>query len=541
MATKIVTKNSSTAGAAPTATDLVQGELAVNVADGRLYTEDNAAAIVELGVNPATEITANAGIALPDSQKATFGDGGDLELFYNGTHSVFKDGSAGNIYIQDDNNIVLGSIGGENYLVATKDAAVTLYYDAAAKLATTSTGIDVTGTATMDGLEAGTATFEGSAVNINLLETNTIDVNTRFRLNGGEFIVQTLNDAQSAVTSRLAVDNATGDISFYEDTGTTAKFVWDASAESLGIGTASPASVLDVRGARSDLLRLYSTAAGGDAEIEFLTLNNASSVGKLSKITATQVGAETNGSILAFSTSPTSGNTPVERLRIDSSGNLLVGKTSASSGTIGFEAKPTGFIAATRSNGTVAIFNRTTADGGIVEFRKDGATVGSIGTTSGDLLIGTGDTGLWFSDAGNAILPRNTTGANVDGLVDLGSSGSRFDDIYATNGTIQTSDRNEKQDIAELSDAEQRVAVACKGLLRKFRWKDSVAEKGDEARTHFGIIAQDLQAAFAAEGLDAGDYAMFISTTWTDEETNEEKTRMGVRYSELLAFIIAAI
>jgi len=161
----------------------------------------------------------------------------------------------------------------------------------------------------------------------------------------------------------------------------------------------------------------------------------------------------------------------------------------------------------------------------------------------------------------------------------------RFDDIYATNGTIQTSDRNEKQDIAELSDAEQRVAVAAKGLLRKFRWRDAVAEKGDEARTHFGIIAQDLQAAFAAEGLDAGDYAMFISTTWwetqtevpaveavaevldedgnvvteaveavdaytrtdtyeTQEEAPEgatERTRLGVRYSELLAFIIGAL
>ena len=89
--------------------------------------------------------------------------------------------------------------------------------------------------------------------------------------------------------------------------------------------------------------------------------------------------------------------------------------------------------------------------------------------------------------------------------------------------------------------AEQRVAVAAKGLLRKFRWRDSVEAKGDEARTHFGIIAQDLQAAFVAEGLDAGDYAMFISSTWTDEETGEERTRMGVRYSELLAFIIAAI
>jgi hypothetical protein len=138
------------------------------------------------------------------------------------------------------------------------------------------------------------------------------------------------------------------------------------------------------------------------------------------------------------------------------------------------------------------------------------------------------------------VYPARPAGV-IDNTLDFGSSSYRWDDIYATNGTIQTSDANEKQDIAELSDAEQRVAVAAKGLLRKFRWKDAVAEKGDEARTHFGIIAQDLQAAFAAEGLDAGGYAMFISTTWTDEETGEERTRMGVRYSELLAFIIAAI
>jgi hypothetical protein len=141
---------------------------------------------------------------------------------------------------------------------------------------------------------------------------------------------------------------------------------------------------------------------------------------------------------------------------------------------------------------------------------------------------------------GGSITPRYNQ-SDSDNQLDMGSASLRFDDVYATNGTIQTSDRNEKQDIAELSEAEQRVAVAAKGLLRKFRWKDAVVEKGDEARTHFGIIAQDLQAAFAAEGLDAGDYAMFILSTWTDEETGEERTRMGVRYSELLAFIIGAL
>ncbi|MEK9695876.1 MAG: tail fiber domain-containing protein, partial [Candidatus Poseidoniales archaeon] len=86
-----------------------------------------------------------------------------------------------------------------------------------------------------------------------------------------------------------------------------------------------------------------------------------------------------------------------------------------------------------------------------------------------------------------------------------------------------------------------RVAVAAKGLLKAYKYNDAVEEKGAEARWHVGIIAQDLKAAFEAEGLDAGKYGMFIHSTWTDEETGEERSRMGVRYSELLAFIIAAI
>ena len=278
----------------------------------------------------------------------------------------------------------------------------------------------------------------------------------------------------------------------------------------------------------------------------------------------------------------------IEAMRIDSSGNLLGGGMSSADLTSqGWRLGSTGFIyvsAAADSN--TAIFNRRNSDGEIVRFVKDGATVGSIRCNSGNhLVIGKDDTGLNFQ-ANEVIAPSNpSTGATRDNAIDLGASGARFDDIYATNGTIQTSDRNEKQDIAELSDAEQRVAVAAKGLMRKFRWRDAVTEKGDEARTHFGIIAQDLQAAFAAEGLDAGDYAMFISSTWwehdvevpaveavaevldedgnvvteaveaadaytrtdtyeTQEEAPEgatERTRLGVRYSELLAFIIGAL
>jgi hypothetical protein len=229
-----------------------------------------------------------------------------------------------------------------------------------------------------------------------------------------------------------------------------------------------------------------------------------------------------------------------ERMRIDSSGNLLVGRTSVGTTSTGHSIRGADSAVFARAGGEAIIAARNTDDGQIIRFDKDGTTVGSI--ASGPFRIfaaGVNNTGWSFGD-NSAVLPMKNS-ALADNFVDLGSASYRLDDIYATNPTIQTSDRNEKQDIDVMSEAETRVAVACKGLIRKFRWIDAVAEKGDDARIHFGIIAQDLQDAFTAEGLDAGRYAMFISSTWTDEETGEERTRMGVRYPELLAFIIAAI
>jgi len=207
------------------------------------------------------------------------------------------------------------------------------------------------------------------------------------------------------------------------------------------------------------------------------------------------------------------------------------------------EVNVTDGVTVTKDSGTPLDLNRLTSDGPFIALRKNtSTTVGNIGVNGGNNLVVDGivanHAGIEFVDT--AYYPR-VAGANNDGNVDLGGSSRRFRDVYATNGTIQTSDRNEKQDVETLSEAERRVAVACKGLLRKFRWISAVEEKGDEARIHFGIIAQDLADAFTAEGLDAERYGMFIHTAWTDEKTGEERNRMGVRYSELLAFIISAI
>jgi hypothetical protein len=142
----------------------------------------------------------------------------------------------------------------------------------------------------------------------------------------------------------------------------------------------------------------------------------------------------------------------------------------------------------------------------------------------------------------------------LNGAYDLGTSALKWQDVYSTTGAFNGSDANLKQDIEELSEAEKRVAVAAKGLLKKYRLKQAVQEKGENARYHFGIVAQELQAAFQAEGLDPMKYGIIAVNTWyektedgkryvskTQEQGYQQVTEMSVRYSELLAFIIAAL
>ena len=128
----------------------------------------------------------------------------------------------------------------------------------------------------------------------------------------------------------------------------------------------------------------------------------------------------------------------------------------------------------------------------------------------------------------------------VDNSYPLGGSLFRWSVVYAGTATINTSDQNLKEQILDLDAAELAVAQRIKGLIKKFKFKDAVQTKGNDARIHVGVIAQDVKAAFEAEGLDADAYGMFCKDIETDE-TGTEITRLGVRYSELLSFVIAAM
>ena len=128
-----------------------------------------------------------------------------------------------------------------------------------------------------------------------------------------------------------------------------------------------------------------------------------------------------------------------EYMRIDSSGNLFVGKTSSASATVGFEYNNAGQLAVTRSGDTVALLNRTSSDGNILDIRKDNTLVGSIGSVSGtDIELNSTLSGS-LSAGGTKRFGWNTSGVffpHTDNANDLGASGSRFKDLYLSGGLL---------------------------------------------------------------------------------------------------------
>lgn len=135
----------------------------------------------------------------------------------------------------------------------------------------------------------------------------------------------------------------------------------------------------------------------------------------------------------------------------------------------------------------------------------------------------------------------------------LGNASRLWSTVYASSGAINTSDERMKRDISELDAAEKRVALVCKSLIRKFRFIDSYAVKGEEARLHIGIVAQRVKEAFEAENLNGFEYGILCYDEWQgelavyDQEGNlinaaiEGGSRYAIRYDELAMFILAAI
>jgi hypothetical protein len=134
----------------------------------------------------------------------------------------------------------------------------------------------------------------------------------------------------------------------------------------------------------------------------------------------------------------------------------------------------------------------------------------------------------------------------------LGHPSYRWNTIYCTNSTINTSDIRQKQQIRDSSTPEKNTAIKLKSIFKAFKFNEAVEKKGsDKARWHFGVMAQEVKEAFESEGLKAEDYGLFCYDEWEKIEEIKDKdgnvltygreagNTYGVRYEELFAFILA--
>jgi hypothetical protein len=201
----------------------------------------------------------------------------------------------------------------------------------------------------------------------------------------------------------------------------------------------------------------------------------------------------------------------------------------------------------TGSNTSGRLVFSTTADGAsspTERMRISQNGIVTIKSATDDILIG-GIAGTYVAAANRcgihfgtpaSIIPTDGAGTLTDNACSLGVGSYRWSVVYAGTGTINTSDEKLKQDIESLEQAELNVAATIKGLIKKFRFIDAVVDKSADARIHVGVIAQEVEQAFTDEGLDPRRYALFC-----EDMLEDGSKRLGIRYDELLAFVIAAL
>ena len=332
---------------------------------------------------------------VPTSQLPSYVD--DV-LEYTNASSFPGTGETGKIYVALDTNDIYRWSG--SAYVKVSDAVSTS--DQATALATART-ISLTGDVT------GSTSFEGSA-DVSISATIADDSHNHVISNVDG--LQTALDAKAPTASPTFTGTVTsGDIDITNSQN------GETNLDITNTNTGSAAQVRTKYTTDGGLFTVGKTsnahAFGGDAYVQNVDNTN-----------------------IRFATNDT------EAMRIDNSQNVLIGTTSTGSasggsGTAGINFKSDGAVGIGRSANPTLFLNRTTSDGTIMDFRKNGVSIGAIGTENSHLTIGKDDTGIKFQ-ANENIIPWNlTTNAARDNTIDFGNTLNRYRSIYLGGGVVE--------------------------------------------------------------------------------------------------------
>jgi hypothetical protein len=430
-------------------TDLDTLDTVVNAIGGKTaagtlsYADSAKLATTATGV----DVTGNA--TFGDNDKAIFGAGSDLQIYHDNVNSYIDDTGIGNLVLRGNSAVSLQKYTGETLGVFNADGPVNLFYDNAQKFATTSTGVDITGTLTSDGLTVdGDAQINSTFPRIFMMESDTTDENAAVMSSGGDFKIFTVNDAKSVFTQRFNIDHATGDISFYEDTGTTPKFFWDASAERLGLGTTSPSASLHIDNGSST--HMYLRGSSGDPYGLWVSPTGS----------AFTLGSWGNGSRIVMSDSSEyitfgTGSATTERMRIDSSGNVGIG-TSSPTRALHVNSGASNEVARFESTDTEALIELVDTTGSAqIRSRNDLRFYTNGGSTRAMDIDSSGKVGIGTSSP-SRLVHLSGSGANTRLRVE-NTTGSNVLDIYAEDGGNSTLNYSSVLTMSESGSERMRI------------------------------------------------------------------------------------
>jgi|5_EtaG_2_1085323.scaffolds.fasta_scaffold02893_7 hypothetical protein len=403
-------------------------ESIVCAADGAvtLY-HDNSAKLA----TTATGVDVTGNISVPDNGAIRLGDSQDLLIYHDGSDSYVQDVGTGGLILKSGSTMALKTPGDENMIHMTANAAVKLYYDNSEKLATTATGVDVTGTLTATTLagtlstaaqpnitSVGTLTgFTSTGIDDNA-DATAITIDSSENVGFGE--TSPLGKIHAKVSDTGASASAQGNLLVLEDTenglsilshtsgagyinfgdsddndigmiiydhSANAMRFWTNTTERMRVESDGDVTVYGTFGTNS------STAfASMGGRIQFDTDYSDTQRGP-NKIVLQEdsswiagIGISNGatdfytGGAFTFRTGTSLGT---ERMRLDSSGNLLVGKEITNTNTNGLTVSPNDFVSytnsATDSGDRCMVLNRHAVNAGdILSFRTQNADRGII-------------------------------------------------------------------------------------------------------------------------------------------------------------------